>query len=510
MPDVLALHPPPGPVDARVRVPGSKSITNRALVAAALADGRSRLTGALVAEDTLAMRAVLDGLGITVAAEDDGRTLVVDGCAGRPGSAAGRLDGRSAGTVARFLPPLLALATGPSVLDGSAQMRARPLGAGVEALRALGVEVAYEGREGHLPVRVEGAGGRAAAAVRLRADVSSQYTSGLLLSAPCFEQGLTITVEGEVVSRPYLDMTVAVMRWFGARAEQDGPRYAVRPGGYTAADYEIEPDASTASYFFAAAAIGGGRVVVPGLGRDSLQGDLGFVAVLERMGCEVRVGPGETEVRGPAELRGVEVDLRDLSDTAQTLAVVAPFATSPTRITGIGFIRNKESDRVGAVATDSPGGDHGRGGARRAAHPPGRAAGRADRHLRGPPDGDELRAPGPADRGDRDRGPRLRGEDLPGLLRRPRGGDGHHRHVAASALPRRRVELGRTPAQPRAGAQAGAARSRAGGSVGSSPESSPRALVAASVSPSRPRRTPSSRRSAVSRPPASASRWSGR
>ncbi len=351
----LRLHPPAGPIDARIAPPGSKSITNRALVAAALAEGQSRLTNALVADDTLAMRSVLEALGVAVAVEDEGRTLLVDGCAGRPPRAQDggtRLDGRSAGTVARFLPPLLALGTGEYVLDGSPQMRARPLGPGIAALRALGIAVDEEGAAGHLPVRVTGGGGRAEPAVRVRADVSSQYTSGLLLAAPCLQAGLALEIEGEVVSRPYLDMTVAVMRWFHARAEQDGERYVVRPGGYTGTDYAIEPDASAASYFFAAAAISGGRVVVPGLGRDSLQGDLAFVGVLARMGCTVDVRDDHTEVRGPERLEGVEVDMRDLSDTAQTLAVVAPFASSPTRITGIGFIRKKESDRVGAVATE--------------------------------------------------------------------------------------------------------------------------------------------------------------
>ena len=352
MTSALQLHPPTAPVDARVRVPGSKSITNRVLVAAALAKGRSVLSGALVADDTAAMRGALAALGVTITAQDDGRTLLVDGCAGAPRAAGARLDAGSAGTVARFLPPLLALGTGEYVLDGSAQMRARPLGAGVEALRALGVAVTYDGEDGHLPVRVTGARGAVAPAVTLRADVSSQYTSGLLLSAPCFAAGLTLTVEGDVVSRPYLEMTTAVMAAFGARVEEEGPRYVVASGGYRATDHAVEPDASAASYFFAAAAITGGRVVVPGLGARSLQGDLAFVRVLERMGCVVEVGADATEVRGPRELRGVEVDLRDLSDTAQTLAVVAPFATTPTRITGIGFIRHKESDRVGAVATE--------------------------------------------------------------------------------------------------------------------------------------------------------------
>ena len=335
-----------------VRVPGSKSITNRALVAAALARGSSVIAGALVAEDTLAMREVLAGLGVAIHASDAGATLEVVGCDGAPRPAAPRLDARSAGTVARFIPPVLALGFGDYVLDGSAQLRARPLSAGVAALRRLGVAVGCDGVEGHLPIRVTGSQGVVRGSVTVQADVSSQYASGLLLSAPCFGSGLQLAVEGAVVSEPYLDMTAAVMRCFGADVNQEGRRYVAAPGGYQAARYAVEPDASAASYFFAAAAITGGSVVVPGLGTDSLQGDLGFVRVLEQMGCWVDIRPDATEVRGPAQLNGVDADLRDLSDTAQTLAVVAPFADTPTRITGIGFIRNKESDRVGAVAAE--------------------------------------------------------------------------------------------------------------------------------------------------------------
>lgn len=348
----LTLYPPRAPVDAVFRVPGSKSITNRALVAAGLAEGRSLLTGALSADDTRAMQEVLREVGVAIAATDAGRTLAVDGCAGTPRPGPLTLDGRSAGTVARFLPPLLALGEGTYVLDGSAQMRTRPVGPGVEALRALGVDVTEQGEPGHLPLAVRGSRANLKPLVAVRADVSSQYTSGILLSAPCAIRGLVLDVEGDVVSRPYLDMTVAVMRAFGAEVEEDGRRYAVSPGGYRGAAYAVEPDASAASYAFAAAAISGGRVVVPGLGRGSIQGDLGFVRILEQMGCAVEVREDATEVRGTPDLRGVEVDMRDVSDTAQTLAVVAPFASSPTRITGIGFIRRKESDRVGAVAAE--------------------------------------------------------------------------------------------------------------------------------------------------------------
>lgn len=348
--DAVRLDPPAAAIDIAITVPGSKSLTNRALVAAALAQGRSVLRGALVADDSEAMRSVLGTLGITVVADDGGRQLTVDGCAGSVPPTAARLDGRSAGTVARFVPPLLALGHGDYVLDGSAQMRTRPLADGIAGLRDLGVEVEDLGQPGHLPIRVGGRGGRVGARVAVSGTASSQYVSGLLLSAPCFAAGLELEITGTVVSRPYLEMTAAVMRAFGARVGFDGgTRFTVAPGGYAGTDYVVEPDASAASYFFAAAAISGRRVVVEGLGTTSLQGDLAFVTVLERMGCTVRMDATRTELIGPAQLHGVDVDLRDLSDTAQTLAAVAPFADGPTRITGIGFIRHKESDRVGAV-----------------------------------------------------------------------------------------------------------------------------------------------------------------
>ena len=258
----------------------------------------------------------------------------------------------NAGTAARFLPPLLALGAGPYELDGVPRMRERPLAPLLSALVALGAHVEPLGAAGHLPIRLTG--GRLGATVEVSGDISSQFLSGLLLSAPAYPDGLRVTVRGPLVSRPYVAMTLAVMRAFGAEVDEHGDGFAVAPTGYAARAYAIEPDASAASYFFAAAAITGGRVLVDGLGRGSLQGDLRFVDILERMGCRVRATDTETEVAGPApgELRGVDVDMADLSDTAQTLAAVAPFASGPTRVTGIGFIRGKETDRVAAVVRE--------------------------------------------------------------------------------------------------------------------------------------------------------------
>ena len=184
-------------------------------------------------------------------------------------------------------------------------------------------------------------------------DVSSQYLSGLLLSGPCMTEALEVAVTTRLVSRPYVDLTVAVMEAFGATVDVvDDALIRVAPTGYRGSDYRVEPDASAASYFFAAAAISGGRVRVDGLGCDSAQGDLAFVDVLGRMGAIVTQGPDWTEVRGSGTLHGLTLDMSDMSDTAQTLAAVAPFADGPTTVTGIGFIRGKETDRIAAVVRE--------------------------------------------------------------------------------------------------------------------------------------------------------------
>jgi 3-phosphoshikimate 1-carboxyvinyltransferase len=345
-----AIEPPRRAIDARVRPPGSKSITNRALVVAALARGTSELTGTLASDDTRVMAAALRTLGLDVAAA--GARLRVTGCAGAVPPGPAELHVGNAGTAARFLPPLLALGAGPYTLDGVPRMRERPIAPLLDALAALGARVEALGAPGHLPVRLSG--GRPGAAVSVSGDISSQFLSGLLLSAPAYPSGLRVEVSGPLVSRPYVGITLAVMRAFGAAVERQGDAFAVASTGYGARTYAVEPDASAASYFFAAAAITGGRVVVEGLGHGSLQGDMAFVDILARMGCSVRATESETELTGPEPggLRGVEADMSDLSDTAQTLAVVAPFASGPTRVTGIGFIRGKETDRVGAVVRE--------------------------------------------------------------------------------------------------------------------------------------------------------------
>ena len=344
-PAVASIQPVTGPLDTTVVPPGSKSITNRALVAAALAEGRSTIHGALVADDTEAMMECLRRLGIAI--ETTGTTVVVHGSGGRIPAVSATLDVRQSGTTARFVAPVAALGHGRYVVDGAPRMRERPMADLVVALRSLGAVVTGD----RLPITIE-ADGLAGGTASVAADASSQFASGLLLVGPAMRDGLRLQLITASVSRPYLDLTVDVMRAFGAHATAGRQTFTVVPGGYRATEFDVEPDASGASYFFAAAAICGGRVRIPGLGRWSHQGDLRFVELLARMGATVEQTAEATTVVGAAPLHGIEVDMADLSDTAATLAVVAAFASSPTRVTGIGFTRAKESDRVGGVVRE--------------------------------------------------------------------------------------------------------------------------------------------------------------
>lgn len=352
LPERLEIVPFDGPAQGRVRPPGSKSITNRALLVAALAEGRSVLTGALVAEDTEAMLGCVTGLGAVVSRE--GTTVTVDGLAGTIPGGRPTLYAAQSGTTARFVSATLLLSTEPITLDADAAMRRRPMGPTIDALRALGAEVVEDEGDGRLPftVRAVTLSHDTMPVLRVSGEASSQFASGLLIAGVCLPCGLRLVVDGDLVSRPYLDMTVAVMGRFGARVDMlDERTFVVEPGRYRGTALEIEPDASGASYFFAAAAITGGRVTVDGLGSGSIQGDLAFVDVLERMGARVVTTESTTTVDGGA-LHGIDVDLSDISDTAQTLAAVAVFADSPSRLGGIGFIRAKETDRIGALVAE--------------------------------------------------------------------------------------------------------------------------------------------------------------
>ena len=356
--EVREIVPVPGPLDAVVRPPGSKSVTNRALVAAALARGTSNLVGTLDADDTAAMLGCLRGLGIPIGDGSDGPdgSIRVVGCGGRPPLDGAILDARLSGTTSRFIAPVAALARGTVVLDGADPLRRRPMAALFDALEALGAGIEPLGEPGHLPVRITGSprdvlGG----SVEVTGNVSSQFLSALLLSGPCFDDGLTVGVTTDLVSVPYVQLTLDVMAAFGATVDHDdGWRtITVSPGGYRAVDrFDIEPDASAASYWAAAAVIAGGSVRIDGLGRSSRQGDVAFIDVLASMGAEVTWSDHDVVVRGAGTLRGVTVDMADISDTAQTLAAVAVFAEGPTTVTGIGFIRGKETDRIAAVVSE--------------------------------------------------------------------------------------------------------------------------------------------------------------
>jgi 3-phosphoshikimate 1-carboxyvinyltransferase len=348
----LAIHPLTTAPDRTVTVPGSKSLTNRALVTAALAEGTSRIDGLLLADDTEAMLAALGTLGVRLELDRAAPSVIVEGRGGRLPAGPLTLDARLSGTTARFLAPLLALGHGRYVLDAAEPFRRRPMGTALEAVAQLGVRVESLGEPGHLPAALTSSGG-SGGEVGVAGDVSSQFLSGLLLAGPCLPDGLLLRLETPLVSRPYVELTLQTMAAFGAQvARPDERTFAVAPTGYRATDFPIEPDASAASYFLAAAAITAGRVRIEGLGADAAQGDAAFADVLRAMGAEVVRDATGTEVRGTGRLRGIEVDLADLSDTAQTLAAVAVFAEGPTRVTGIGFIRRKETDRIHAVVTE--------------------------------------------------------------------------------------------------------------------------------------------------------------
>jgi 3-phosphoshikimate 1-carboxyvinyltransferase len=348
------------PVKAPIRgvavVPGSKSVTNRALALAALSDGVTALTGALFADDTLRMRECLTALGFVVEAEETSQTMTVQGRGGIISATAAELFVGNSGTTARFVTPLAALGHGTFTLDGVPRMRERPMGDLLSALTALGVDAESLSGNGCPPIRVH-AKGLQGGTCSIRADSSSQFLSGLLLAAPCAEGVRTqIHVEGPILSAPYISMTVQMARAFGGVIDDsvDGRIYEI-PGRQRYSSphvYAIEPDASAATYFWAAAAITGGCVRVQGIGKDAMQGDVEFVNILEDMGCKVTRSDDFIEVEYVGRLHGGTWDMNAISDTVMTLAAVAPFADSPTVIENVAHIRHKETDRLHAVAVE--------------------------------------------------------------------------------------------------------------------------------------------------------------
>jgi 3-phosphoshikimate 1-carboxyvinyltransferase len=320
-------------------------------VAAALASGESRLEGAARSDDTDVMREGLCALGARIAVASDAWTVV--GVGGRFGAPAGTLDAGASGTTARFLTAAATLAAGPAIVDGTARMRERPIQDLVDALRALGADCEAQSPGGCPPVRVAGAGlpgGRA----EIDAKRSSQYVSAVLLAAPYADRDVELSfAEGVLVSRPFVELTLEVMGAFDARASWHGDGLRVRAGcPYRPRVYPVEPDAQSAVYGFAAAAIAGGRVQVEGIPAGSRQTDLLFLDALESMGCRVKRKPDAVEVRSPERtLRGVEIDMNAMPDAALAMAVVALFAEGPTTIRNIANLRIKETDRLAALET---------------------------------------------------------------------------------------------------------------------------------------------------------------
>jgi 3-phosphoshikimate 1-carboxyvinyltransferase len=354
--DVVALTPPRQPFAIRPPIPGSKSITNRALLCAALADGTTTIEGALVSEDSEAMLGCVRALGLEATGFVDA-TATVTGAGGVLAAGAVDLDARESGTTSRFVLPVLGLGPAGSTfgLDGRPSLRRRPMGDVFGFLRDQGVGVIEGGEPGCLPVRVESAGGLAGGDVTVPADRTSQFVSALMLVGPCTEKGLRLALTGTIASRPYLDLTATVMAAFGATARWDGDRtIVVEPTGYRPVDrYRVEPDASSASYLLAAAALtAGASTTVDGLGTASPQGDARFVDVLEQMGARVDRTADRLTVTGTGALHGIDVDLRPSPDMAQTVAALAPFADGPTTVRGVDIIRGHETDRIEAVASE--------------------------------------------------------------------------------------------------------------------------------------------------------------
>jgi 3-phosphoshikimate 1-carboxyvinyltransferase len=371
--DVRRLQPLRHRLDATVRLPGSKSLSIRALAAAALADGASRIVGLLEADDTQFMCEALRALGFDISADQNGDTLV-RGAGGFIPQVEADLYGGNSGATVRFCIALAALGYGDYRIDGSARMRQRPVGELVEALSTLGVRIGYEGESGYPPVVVR-AQGLSGGEVRVGGAPSSQIVSALLLAAPGARGDVLIEVDAHLPSRPYVAMTLAVMCAFGvevlhtsgfspppfAKGREGWGTHPVQmtrfvvpaPQRYRATNYTVEPDASSASYFLAAPAIAGGRVTVEGVGTSSVQGDVRFVDVLAQMGCRVQRDASALTVEGPAQrLRGVDVDLGDMPDVVPTLAVTACFAEGPTTIRNIAHLRFKETDRLAALGAE--------------------------------------------------------------------------------------------------------------------------------------------------------------
>ena len=373
----MLLTPISHPLNATVRVPGSKSLTNRAMLIAALADGTTVIQNALFSDDSRYFADSLVRLGFHITRDLENARVTVTGLGGRIPAARAELFIGNAGTAARFLSALLTLGHGQYTLDGDARMRQRPIGDLIEALSQLGAKL-YSANTDHWSLNTDHwplntdhwplntdhsnicpplkivANGLPGGKTKIAGNISSQFLSALLMVAPYAQTPVEIEVTTQLNSKPYVDMTLSIMQDFGVTVQRNGYNYfRISPALYSPfSNYLIESDASAASYFFAAPAICGGTVKVENISRKSVQGDIAFLDVLEKMGCEVRESENSIFVTRTSELCGIDLDMRDIPDTAQTLAAIAPFASSPTRIRGIASARLKETDRVHATCTE--------------------------------------------------------------------------------------------------------------------------------------------------------------
>lgn len=348
------------PVDARLELPGSKSFANRAIVCAVLTQHPWVIENLSPADDTALMLNVLVDLGWRVTRANPLSTQIKLDPPRVPNISPHetRIYTGAAGTVSRFAAALLTVLPGRFVLDGNERMRERPMGGLVNALRVLGAVIDERGKPGCLPLGIEGASLRGGA-VSMRGDVSSQFLSAIMMVGTSRAGGVNISIEGELVSKPYVDITIAVMRAFGLGVARDGYRSfraleAPSQGGLKGrGPYRCPPDGTAASYFWAAAAVTGGRCVINGLTRQDVQGDVAFVDALERMGCSVLEFPDGLGVDASGvALRAVDFDLSALPDCAQTLAVVCAFANGTSRLTGLSTLRVKETDRIAALQAE--------------------------------------------------------------------------------------------------------------------------------------------------------------
>ena len=354
-------------LSATVRVPGSKSLTNRALMIASLANGTTRLTNALFSDDSKYFAQALQTLGFDVQLDETNHEMTVTGLGGKIPAEKAELFIGNAGTAARFLSAFLTLGHGEYILDGDARMRERPIGDLVDSLTQLGANIHPSSFIPHPsticpPIKIT-ANGLPGGKTIIAGDISSQFLSALLMVAPYAKSPIEIELTTDLNSRPYVDMTIAIMKDFGVEVKRnDYQSFSIPRANYQLpitnnlqspiSPYPIESDASAASYFFAAPAICGGTVRVENISRKSVQGDIAFLDVLTKMGCSVSESDNCLLVTGYSELRGIDADMRDIPDTAQTLAAIAPFASSPTRIRGIASARVKETDRIHATCTE--------------------------------------------------------------------------------------------------------------------------------------------------------------